>query len=242
MLGKATLDGIRAVETFGPAELAGAGTPVGMNGYSGGAIASNWAAALAPRYAPGLNIVGVATGGIFPDLDYTMSTLDGSFWYGVQIGVLVAIDRAYPQLRLASLLNANGRALASKDGQDGDGCAGAATNAPLGNAAQYTTFPDSQALAHAPRVSSVLAKLNLTTAAPIPTAPSFLYNAIGDELAHIQPVDRLVAHYCAHGATIDYDRDPIGGTHVGGLAVYWPLALHYLQDRFAGNPAPDTCG
>ena len=38
-----------------------------MNGYSGGAIASNWAEALAPRYAPRLNIVAVAAGGIFPD-------------------------------------------------------------------------------------------------------------------------------------------------------------------------------
>ena len=241
MLGRATLDGIRAVESFPPAGLEGSHTPVGMNGYSGGAIASNWAEALAPQYAPKLNLVAVAAGGIFPDLDYTMSTLDGSIWYGVQIGVLVAIDRAYPQLDLSSLLNANGQALAAQDGQDADGCAGAATNEPGGDASQFTIFPSSPALAAAPKVRSVLDKLDMKTAAPVPTAPSFFYNAINDELAHIQPVDQLVAYYCAHGATIDYDRDPAGSSHVGGLAIYWPLALQYLENRFSGQPAPNTC-
>ena len=241
MLGRATLDAVRAAESFAPAGLEGARTPVGMNGYSGGAIASNWAEALAPNYAPGLNIVAVAAGGIFPNLDYTISTLDGSVWYGVQIGVLVAINRAYPQLNLSSLLNPNGQALAAQDGQDADGCAGAATNEPAGNASEFTIFPGSEALAAAPEVRTVLDKLDMETAAPVPTAPSFFYNAINDELAHIQPVDHLVTYYCAHGASIDYDRDPVGGSHVGGLSMYWPLALQYLENRFAGQPAPNTC-
>ena len=241
MLGRATLDAVRAAESFAPAGLEGARTPVGMNGYSGGAIASNWAEALAPNYAPGLNIVAVAAGGIFPNLDYTMGTLDGSVWYGVQIGVLVAINRAYPQLNLSSLLNPNGQALAAQDGQDADGCAGAATNEPAGNASEFTIFPGSEALAATPEVRTVLDKLDMETAAPVPTAPSFFYNAINDELAHIQPVDHLVTYYCAHGASIDYDRDPVGGSHVGGLSMYWPLALQYLENRFAGQPAPNTC-
>ncbi len=87
----------------------------------------------------------------------------------------------------------------------------------------------------------MLGNLTMETAAPVPTAPSFFYNAVSDELAHIGPVDKLVAYYCSHGATIDYDRDPVGGSHVGGLAVYWPLALQYLQTRLAGQPAPDNC-
>ncbi len=31
---------------------------------------------------------------------------------------------------------------------------------------------------------------------------------------------------------------PVGSSHVGGIAVYWPLALPYLQTRFAGQPPP----
>lgn len=240
-LGKATLDGVSATESFAPAALEGASTPVGMNGYSGGAIASNWAEALAPEYAPELNIVAVAAGGIFPDLDYTMSTLDGSAWYGVQIGVLTAIDRAYPQLNLSHLLNSAGRSLAAQDGQDVYGCAGAATNEPGGNASEFTIYGSSQALAAAPQVQNVLGNLTMETAAPVPTAPSFFYNAVNDELARIQPVDKLVAYYCAHGATIDYDRDALGGSHVGGLADYWPLALQFLENRLVGKPATGNC-
>ena len=240
MLGQATLDGIRAAEAFPPGMLDGSDTPVAMNGYSGGAIASNWAEALAPEYAPELQIVAVAAGGIFPDVDYTVSTLDGSPWYGVQLGVLVAAGRAYPALQPSLLLNATGQALAAQDAQDADGCAGAATNAPGGNAAEYTVYPTSEALAAAPRVKQVLDNLNLDRA-PVPTAPSFFYNAIGDELAHIGPVDQMVARYCAAGATIDYYRDPVASGPVPGLFAYWPLALQYMKDRFAGEPAPTTC-
>jgi hypothetical protein len=41
--GQAVLDGIRAAESFAPAGLSGSATPVGMWGYSGGALASAWA-------------------------------------------------------------------------------------------------------------------------------------------------------------------------------------------------------
>ena len=241
MTGYATLDAVRAAESYAPAGLEGTRTEVGMNGYSGGAIASTWAESLAPNYAPELNIVAVAAGGIFPDLDYTISTLDGSPWYGVEIGVLVAINRAYPQLNLDQILNAAGQTLAQQDGEDASGCAGAATNEPGGNASQFTVYPSSPELAQAPQVKSVLENLYLDNA-PVPTAPSFFYNAINDELAHIQPVDQLVARDCLAGAKIDYDRDPAANEHVTGLAVFWSLALQYLENRFAGDPIPDTCG
>lgn len=58
--GQAVLDGIRATENFTPAGLEGTKTNVGIWGYSGGALASGWAAELQPGYAPELNIKGVA--------------------------------------------------------------------------------------------------------------------------------------------------------------------------------------
>jgi len=229
-----------AAEHFARAALDGTATEVTLNGYSGGSEATTWAAALAPGYAPELRIVGVAAGGNFPNLDYTLSKFDGSLWYGTEIGVMESFSRAYPQFDLKTLLNAAGQALAVQDGQDASGCAGSTTNEPLGQASQYTNFPSSEALAADPLVTSVLAKMSLQDA-PLPTAPLFLYNAIGDELAHIQPVDTLVARYCAKGVTVDYDRDPVGSEHVVALTRYWPPALQYLKDRFAGDPAPTTC-
>jgi hypothetical protein len=63
-----TLDGIRAAERFEPVGLTqGAATPVGMLGYSGGGQATAWAGELAKSYAPELNIVGAAQGGVGAD-------------------------------------------------------------------------------------------------------------------------------------------------------------------------------
>ena len=241
MLGYATVDSIIAAEHFAPAGLQGAKTEVTLNGYSGGSEASTWAAALAPKYAPNVDIVGVAAGGNFPDLDYTTQYLDNSIWYGTEIGVLVSFSRALPQdFNLNKLLNASGQALAAKDAQDGSGCAGSTLNEPFGNASQYTNFPDSKALAAYAPVKRGLDQISLKYG-PLPRAPLFLYNSAGDDLAFIQPVDAWVANYCRHGVIVDYDRDPTGGDHLSGIVPYWTATLTYLKNAFAGARPPDNC-
>jgi Secretory lipase len=155
------------------------------------------------------------------------------------LGVSVAVDRAYPQLGLASLLNPRGKALAAQDGADAAGCAGAVTNAPFGTVADYTNYPTPQALAAVPQVKDAYAKLDLIDG-PVPGSPSYWYNEINDELAIIKPVDALYAADCARGAVIDYYRSSIG-EHLTGAVTYALPALSYLSDRFAGLPAPNTC-
>lgn len=236
--GRTTLDSIRAVERFSPAALAGTSTRVGMTGYSGGALATTWANALAPSYAPQLNLVAVTAGGIPADLAYSADHIDGSPFFGGAIGVFVGVNRAYP-FGLDSLLNANGKALARADGMDQYGCSGSVVNAPLANASQYTNYPSMPAFMALPQVKAVFDKLSLV-GGPAPTAPSFYYNAVNDELAFIAPVDQMVAGYCAQGATIDYYRDP-ATEHLSGPAVFLPLALSYIENRFAGQPPPNTC-
>jgi hypothetical protein len=210
-----------------------------MMGYSGGAIATTWASALQPSYAPELHVAGVAAGGIPANPGASLGKVDGTPFAGAIIGVSIAIDRAYPELNLRSLLNDKGRALADRDAADGFGCAGSITSAPFGRISQYTGYRDAASLLSVPRVRNVMARLDLV-AGPTPTAPSFFYNTVLDELAIIKPVDDLVAANCAHGATIQYHRELIG-EHNTGAVTYLAPALHYLADRFAGKPAPNTC-
>jgi hypothetical protein len=239
LAGRATLDSIRAVEHFAPAGLEGAATPVGLMGYSGGAIPSVWATALAPRYAPELNLVGEAAGGIAADPIENLAAVNGSAFAGAIVAASVGVNRAYPQLRLNSLLNARGRALAARDGSDADGCAGGVTNAPLGTVADFSNYPTPQALQSVPRVRTVFARLDVMTR-PAPRAPSFFYNEVLDEIAIIRPVDELFAADCARGSAIDYDRDQLG-EHLTGAATYVLPALNYLSDRFDGKSAPNSC-
>ncbi len=236
--GYAALDGIRAVEHFGRAHLQGAGTKVAMGGYSGGSIPTLWAASLAKRYAPKLNIVAAVSGGNAPDPAEDLAPLNGSPLFGTVVGVAVGVDRAYPELHLDSILNAKGRALAARDGADADGCGGSVTNAPGGTVAEYSNYPTPEALLSLPRVRRVFAHMNLI-GRPAPAAPSFLLQSTQDELTSKKPVDKLVAADCAKGATIDYKTPP--GEHATGSALIGRYAVPYIQDRFAGKPAPSNC-
>jgi len=236
--GHAALDGIRAVEHFAPAGLEGARTQVAMAGYSGGAIPTLWGASLAKSYAPELNIVAAASGGNVPNPIEDLAPLNGSPLFGTVIGVAVGVNRAFPELHLDSILNAKGRALAARDGADGDGCGGLVTNAPFGTVAEYSNYPTPQALIALPNVRSVFAHENLIGRAA-PAAPSLIVQSAQDELAITKPVDELVAADCAQGAVIDYQTPP--GEHVTGDEFFGQYTLPYIQDRFAGKPAPDTC-
>lgn len=95
--GTATLDSLRAA-TNSPAAPVGADSRIGLFGYSGGAIASNWAAILMPEYAPELEprVVGVAQGGLFvnPGNNLTYAG-EGPVWSGVVAMALVGLSRAY---------------------------------------------------------------------------------------------------------------------------------------------------
>jgi hypothetical protein len=241
MLGHASLDSVRAAEQFAADGLtAGAHTEVTFTGYSGGSLAADWSAALAPSYAPELNIVGIAAGGNLPDYEYTESHLDGSLWYGVQIGTMESFSRAFSSFNLQQLLNPAGLALAAQDGSNSAGCSSSTLNEPGGNASEYTDFPSSEALVSDPVVKQTLDRLSLRYA-PNPTAPEFIYNSVNDDIAFVAPVDALVTQYCAAGVTVDYDRDALGGDHISAIPSWWAGSLAYLIGRYAGEPARDNC-
>jgi hypothetical protein len=233
MEGHAVLDSIRAVESFEPAQLDGARTQVGMVGYSGGAHATAAANELQPAYAPELHLVAVAAGGVPVGNRDTVEYLDGSVGAGVLIAVSVALDRAFPSFRLQDLLNEKGKAFAK---QVETGCASSVFAAPYSHLDDYTKKPHAIDL---PRVKRIIRRNKLGHHTP--TAPSFYYNGVRDELIWIKPLDELVAKYCSSGARIQYVRDEAGLEHIQGVANFAPQAVAYLDDRFAGAPVPSTC-
>ena len=233
MEAQATLDSVRAAERYPAAGLHGAGTPVGLMGYSGGAHVTAAADELQPAYVPELHVVGVAAGGVPVGNEKNLVYLDGSIGAGVLMAVAIGVDRAYP-FGLNSLLNARGEAFAK---QVSTGCASSVFAAPYAHFSGWTRVPNAFQL---PRIARIIDQNSLGHATP--RAPTFFYNAIHDELVWIKPLDDLVASYCAHGAMLDYFRDPAGFEHIQGVANFAPLALAYLNNRFAGDPAPDTCG
>ena len=69
-----------------------------MFGYSGGALATEWAAELAPTYADDVDkrLIGAAMGGLLVHPAHNLHYVDGSLgWAGVMLMALVGITRAF---------------------------------------------------------------------------------------------------------------------------------------------------
>ena len=70
----------------------------GLWGYSGGGLATAWAAELCADYAPELDLVGAVLGSPVGDLGHTFRRLNGTFLAGLPALVVAALTHIYPDL------------------------------------------------------------------------------------------------------------------------------------------------
>jgi hypothetical protein len=202
-------------------------------GYSGGGLASAWAAELQPSYAPEVKLAGVAEGGVPPDLAAVARNIDGGAFAGIYFAVAVGLSRAYPEMDLNSILNDKGKAMVAAIGTK---CiADIAAMGAFHRISEYTTVVDPLAL---PQMKKIIATNHLGQHRP--AGPIFDYHAIFDELIPIAGDDALAAHYCSEGIAVRHYRDP-ASEHTSLAVTGAPLAVAYLADRFAGRPAPSNC-
>ncbi|MGQ0699095.1 MAG: lipase family protein [Panacagrimonas sp.] len=238
--GQGVLDGVRAALNFAQADLDGMLTPVGMMGYSGGALASAWASELRAGYAPELNVQGVAAGGVPVDLGNLYRSVDGSKFVGIYFTSIAGLKRAFPQLDTQTLFNADGQQMLRDVGES---CVSQAlSGAPdaiklyaFQSISRYVSVPE---LLDVPAVMQLIAENRLGQGRP--TAPTYLYHGTIDEVIPIVDVDELAQTYCDAGVPVQYRRT---------LSKHEPLAFNgaaaavaYLADRFDGQPAPSNCG
>lgn len=204
VMGYATLDGIRAAEHFTPLGLPGSSTKTAMWGYSGGGIATSWAAELQPRYAPELNLAGAAIGAPVAELSGALRAVSGRLLAGlIPIGV-AALEKDSPAVadRLNQYLTPAGRAIVN-----------AAAGQCVGRNVVTNMFVQVPALLNVP-LDTVLADPVIHQAiadrargAAIPATPLYIYNGVNDEVSPIGPLDELVRSYCSRGASVTYTRD-----------------------------------
>ncbi|QIS16182.1 lipase family protein [Nocardia arthritidis] len=232
MAGHAVLDAIRAA--IGTPELGlRPDAPVVVTGYSGGAIASGWAAQLAPEYAPDVHLVGAAFGGVPADFGLLLATMNGkNAASGVFLAATLGLAREYPEM--LELMNDNGWRLA-RLGRDmcvnAEGVLGAV--APL----TVQTFTDQKAPTELPMVRRILAENRLGASAP--TVPVFLYHGANEFWIPLASATNLYHDWCGQGAQVRLEVY-LGEHSVVGLSGI-PGATGWIEDRFAGKPAPTGC-
>ncbi len=235
--GRLTLDGIRAVKRFAPAGLADA--PVGLAGYSGGGMATAFAAAMAPEYAPELPLVGAAMGGVPVNIGKLALDLGGAPnpLFGLGFAAAMGLEREYPAaMSLDGKLNPAGFELRNR-------IANACTDAII-NAAANKSFTDyftgGVTIADVTDEQIRILHENSTEIYPgVPRAPIYQWAGSNDEVNPWLARD-VAGRYCAAGARVLFDIIP-GADHGTAIAPGAARAFNYLGDRFAGAPAPSNC-
>jgi hypothetical protein len=248
-----TLDSLRAA-LASPATGLAHTKQIGLLGYSGGAIATEWAAELAPSYAPDVNgkLVGAAFGGTLVDPAHNLHYVDGSsLWAGVMPMAIVGIARAYG-IGITPYLSTYGAQLYSKL-QDASiidvlGSYSGLTWSQLATPA----YPEPEDI---PAYVNVANQLIMGTYGT-PTEPLLIAQGAhgenegtpgdkpgigeGDGVMIAGDVRTLAREYCAQGVKVQYNEYPNLG-HVGAAVPWLASAVPWLSDRFAGKAAPQDC-
>ncbi len=236
--GYTALDGVRAAEAFAPLGLAGTDTPVAAVGYSGGSWGSAWIAQVQPTYAPELRLVGVARGGgafgAAEPMGMYLQSLDGGPFSGFLPSLLPGMMRADPRMAAVfdTYLTPAGKALMAAGG--GECMVVDVEQHAFLHMDDYLTIPYSQVL------EQLQASFDEIDGITAPTVPLFFYHAVHDEIVNIAPVDQTVANWCASGAPVTYTRDEMS-EHASLEVAAIPAAMRWIDDRLAGQPAPDGC-
>lgn len=250
--GMNTLDSLRAALSSSATGLEGA--RIGMIGYSGGAIATEWAAELAPSYAPEINssIVGAAFGGTLVDPAHNLHYIEGSStWAGVMPMALVGVARSFHD-EITPYLSEYGLQLFNQ--LQGASIAEVLDAYPGLTWAQLSKpeYPTPESIPVYVTDSNQLIMGSRGT----PTTPLFIGQGAGGELEGTEgnkpgigrgdgvmiagDVRSLAREYCGRGVTVQYvEYENL--SHVLAAAPWLVEANAWLDARLLGLPAPQDC-
>ncbi|MFI5778059.1 lipase family protein [Nocardia sp. NPDC051570] len=228
--GYRALDAVRAALRFPPLAR-NAATSVALWGYSGGGLATVWAAELAASYAPELRIVGAVAGSPVGDPGAAFVRLDGTLFAGFAMVFTAGLRRAYPELDAVLRARTRPRYLHR-----------------LAKAEAAATFPllarfalrrvdcpiGMAALVALPELRTIID--DIRPGAVAPAMPMLVLQGVNDEVIAVGDVDALVERYVRAGARVRYLRDRLS-THLPLQFLGLPVMLDWLANRFAGLPA-----
>jgi hypothetical protein len=236
--GYGALDAVRATESY---LGIGADTAVGLSGYSGGSVAADWASELAPAYAPDVNIVGVAEGGIPANYVHHLEYMNGTDEYSAAIpGELLGLSRSYG-IDLAQYLSPYGREVVARVGQ---GCIASMFGTYPGLTIGAIMLPGYADLADVEPFATMLREQTMGTAPTPPKGPLLMaigkVDGKGDGAMIASDVKALARHYCRQGVAVNY-REYQAASHIEAAAYFEPETGPFLQARFAGLPFLSGC-
>jgi hypothetical protein len=231
--GQATLDSVRAVLSSGKTTGVKSDAKVQMWGYSGGALASEWAMELQASYAPELKFVGAAIGGVTPNTPNTYQSINNGPFAGIAAAGLLGMAKAFPDFE-AALTKQLIPARAAQFYQGGTNCFyGDTVLFALQNMSSY--FYDGDNIITEPTLAKYFRSNAQMGLHGTPSMPLFVYKSVLDEISPIADTDALVDQFCNAGVSVTYVRD-LAGEHFTQAATSFPDVINFLRDRFEGVP------
>ncbi|RMI31430.1 lipase family protein [Nocardia stercoris] len=233
--GQITLDGVRAVHRTGSLGLGG--SPTVLAGYSAGGLATAWAAALQPAYAPDLQLAGAVVGGVPANLDEMVQragpAVDAGF--GMAMAAALGLEREYPQMNVSSRLTAAGRQAAA-----------ALTNACIGQILAsgpghtVTEYATDTGILSDPAIRGVLQDNSVELYGGAPATPILEWHAPNDEFLPDDAISRTDQHWCAAGNPVLSVRPAIP-EHIATFIAGFPGMMAWIEARFDGLPPLSNC-
>lgn len=236
--GRMSLDSVTAALNFERLGLSKK-TKVVMHGYSGGAIASGWAAAQHTSYTPDLNLVGFSMGGTPANITGTVQYLDGGLFGGFAVAGITGILYSYPKLYryLADELTVKGR----------DAVEFARSNCLLSTLLRYpfsrflssNDFVNNGArVVYLPIVHNLIKDWVLgKDKALTPSAPVYMYHGHNDEVIPFADVQKAAQDWANNGADVHLEQftDVYMG-HLTTELLNLPGVVRFVKERMAGKP------
>ncbi|KAK4120265.1 lipase 5, partial [Parathielavia appendiculata] len=241
--GHAVLDAVRAVLSFDKfASNKGKGEArYALWGYSGGALASTFAAERQASYAPELSFAGAALGGVPSNFTQIVYNVTGTPYAAIVPYVLLGVTAQYPEAReflirqlredgpynrttfLAALRTTPAEAVAMFMGHD-----------------IFEYFTNGDDILKAAEMVRVLGDNWHMGYHGIPQMPLFVYKAVMDELTSIATTDDHVDRICRVGANVLYQRNLVGA-HESEYVNGGVRALGWLELVLSGTrPEPGS--
>lgn len=244
--GNAVLDSVRAALASNDITGIDPDAKVALWGYSGGTIASGWAAQDQPEYAPELeeNLIGVAMGGQVSNLTSVLGA-DGTIFAGFIPLAIWGLLSEYPEYEnLLHELTTNKTYPMMKEIENK--ClvpailSFAFQTVFVGN---HPLVPEGMAFfdrddIHAIMVNNTLARNENDG---VPTMPVFVFHGFHDELVPVVNSQRVYDNWCDWGIeSFEYAVSNTSG-HIVEAVEGSGAAIKWIQDRFDGKPAIEGC-
>ncbi|KAH8422342.1 uncharacterized protein LDX57_000099 [Aspergillus melleus] len=235
--GYAVLDGIRAV--LASPDLLGVSSDadITMWGYSGGSLATGFAAELQPSYAPELQLAGAALGGVVGKLQTTTDTVNKGLFAGLVVSGAHGFAREYPDVaKLIEDQVIEDPARRKKFFDARDQCL--ISNILGFQSEDVLSYYKDHDIQRNPIFQRVYRENELGQHTP--GIPLFVYKGTLDEVSPINETTALVDQYCADGVSVEY-RETVTHEHALLAVDGFAEASLWLSDRMNGVPAEAKC-